>query len=336
MPELRKDPVIDRWVIISTERGKRPMTFEEKGEEKKGGFCPFDSGNEDKTPREISAIREPGTAPNSPGWQLRIVPNKFPALMVEGNLDRRGDGMYDKMNGIGAHEVIIETPDHAMTLADLPLPRITDVMIAYRDRMADLKKDGRFRFVMVFKNQGSIAGASLEHTHSQLIALPEVPIAVLEEIEGAQRFYAYKERCIFCDIISEELSNRTRVVCENSKYVAVAPYAPRVPFETWIFPKAHLPRYEEGPREVYESLAHILSELLLRLNKALRDPPYNYILHTSPFNDPHSGDISHLYHWHIEVMPRLTKVAGFEWGSGFYINPTPPEEAAEFLREVEL
>jgi UDPglucose--hexose-1-phosphate uridylyltransferase len=336
MPELRKDPVIDRWVIISTERGKRPMTFEEKGEETKGGFCPFDSGNEDKTPPEITAIREHGTAPNTPGWQLRIVPNKFPALMVEGDLDRRGDGMYDKMNGIGAHEVIIETPDHSMTLADLPLSRITDVMIAYRDRMADLKKDRRFRFVMVFKNQGSIAGASLPHTHSQLIALPEVPIAVLEEIEGAQRFYAYKERCIFCDIISEEISKRTRLVCENPKFVAVAPYAPRFPFETWIFPKAHLPRYEEGPREVYESLAHILSELLLRINKALRNPPYNYILHTSPFNDPHSGDISHLYHWHIEVMPRLTKVAGFEWGSGFYINPTPPEEAAEFLREVEL
>jgi UDPglucose--hexose-1-phosphate uridylyltransferase len=189
---------------------------------------------------------------------------------------------------------------------------------------------------MVFKNHGSIAGASLEHTHSQLIALPEVPIAVLEEIEGAQRFYAYKERCIFCDIISEEVSRRTRLVCENPKFVAIAPYAPRFPFETWIFPKAHLPRYEEGPREVYESLAHILSELLLRINKALRNPPYNYILHTSPFNDPHSGDISHLYHWHIEVMPRLTKVAGFEWGSGFYINPTPPEEAAQFLREVEL
>ncbi len=238
------------------------MSFEEKVDEKKGGFCPFDTGNEDKTPREISAIRDPNSAPNTPGWQLRIVPNKFPALMVEGDLNRRGDGMYDKMNGIGAHEVIIETPDHNMDIVDLPLPRITDVMIAYRDRVADLQERPRFRFVMVFKNHGSIAGASLEHTHSQLIALPEVPIAVLEEIEGAQRFYAYKERCIFCDIISEELSTRSRVVCENQKFVAIAPYAPRLPFETWILPKSHLPRYEEGPVETYEALAHILSEVL--------------------------------------------------------------------------
>jgi UDPglucose--hexose-1-phosphate uridylyltransferase len=336
MPELRKDPVIDRWVIISTERAKRPMSFEEEVEEKKGGFCPFDPGNEDKTPKEIMALRDPHTSPDSPGWRLRVVPNKFPALMVEGELSRRGDGMYDKMNGIGAHEVIIETPDHNLDIVDLPLSRITEVMIAYRDRVADLKKDQRFRFVMVFKNHGNIAGASLEHTHSQLIALPEVPIAVTEEIEGARRFYAYKERCIFCDIISEELAKRTRVVCENPTFVAVAPYAPRLPFETWIIPKPHLPRYEEGPREIYESLAHILSEVLRRLNKALRRPPYNYIIHTSPFNDPRSENVGHLYHWHIEVMPRLTKVAGFEWGSGFYINPTPPEEAAQFLREVQL
>ena len=336
MPELRKDPIIERWVIISTERGKRPMAFEDRVEERKGGFCPFDPGNEDKTPPEIMALREPGTAPNTPGWTLRVVSNKFPALMVEGDLDRRGEGIYDMMNGVGAHEVIIETPDHNQNLEDMSPDRITDVMVAYRDRIADLKKDLRFRFVLVFKNQGRIAGASLEHSHSQLIALPEVPRTVNGEIEGARRFYSYKERCIFCDIIDHELSHGERLVKENPFFIAIAPYAPRFPFETWIIPKEHMPRFEEGKREVYESLAEILGDVIRRLNKALRNPPYNYIIHTTPFNDPHLGDVGHMYHWHIEVMPRLTRVAGFEWGSGFYINPTPPEDAARFLREIEI
>ena len=336
MPELRKDPIIDRWVIISTERGKRPVDFEEKEEERKGGFCPFCPGNEDKTPPEIMAIRDEGTKPDTPGWSLRVVSNKFPALVVEGELNRQGEGIYDKMNGVGAHEVIIETPDHDKTLTDLSLDKITAVMYAYRDRIVDLRKDIRFRFVMLFKNQGSIAGASLEHSHSQLIVLPEVPIAVIRELNGARRHFSYKERCVFCDIVTEELRIRERLVCENSQFVAVAPYAPRFPFETWIIPREHLPRYEESPEEVYESLAQILNELIRRLNSALRNPPYNYIVHTTPFNDPRREEVGHFYHWHIEVIPRLTKVAGFEWGSGFYINPTPPEEAARFLREVEL
>lgn len=336
MPELRKDPIIERWVIISTERGKRPMAFEDRVEERKGGFCPFDPGNEDKTPPEIMAFREPGTAPNTPGWTLRVVSNKFPALMVEGDLNRRGEGIYDMMNGVGAHEVIIETPDHNQNLEDMSTDRITDVIIAYRERIVDLKKDLRFRFVLIFKNQGRIAGASLEHSHSQLIALPEVPRTVNGEIDGARRFYSYKERCIFCDIIDHELSHGERLVKENPTFIAIAPYAPRFPFETWIIPKEHMPRFEEGKREVYESLAEILGDVIRRLNKALRNPPYNYIIHTTPFNDPHLGDIGHLYHWHIEVMPRLTRVAGFEWGSGFYINPTPPEDAARFLREIEI
>jgi UDPglucose--hexose-1-phosphate uridylyltransferase len=218
----------------------------------------------------------------------------------------------------------------------MPLNRVTDVMIAYKERITDLKKDLRFRFVMVFKNHGSVAGASLEHSHSQLIALPEVPSRVEREIEGARRFYSYKERCIFCDIVAQELSERTRLVSENPIFLAIAPYAPRFPFETWILPKKHMPRFEEGTKEIYESLAQILGEVLKRINKALKNPPFNYILHTSPFNTPNSEDVEQLYHWHIEIMPRVTKVAGFEWGSGFYINPTPPEDAARFLREVQL
>ena len=198
MPELRKDPIIGRWVIIATERAKRPTDLQVPVEEYKGGtFCPFCEGNEDKTPPEILAYRKDGHEPDTPGWSLRGVPNKFPALQIEGGLNKRGEGMFDKMNGIGAHEVIIETPQHIKIMSALSEKQIEDVLWAYRDRILDLKKDKRFRYILIFKNQGLAAGASLEHTHSQIIALPIIPKRVAEEIEGAKRYYAYKDRCVY-------------------------------------------------------------------------------------------------------------------------------------------
>ena len=208
MPELRKDPIIGRWVIISTERGKRPHDFVVEPEVVKGGFCPFDPGNEHTTPPEVLAYRDPGTEPNTPGWQLRVVNNKFPALAKEGELDRRGEGMFDQMNGIGAHEVIIESPDHHATLATIPLDAFFRVLTAYRDRIVTLGADPRFRYVLIFKNQGRSAGASLEHSHSQLIALPVVPELVMEELTGGKFYFNYKERCVFCDMIRQELQQR--------------------------------------------------------------------------------------------------------------------------------
>ncbi len=179
MPELRKDPIVGRWVIISTDRAKRPTDFVREAVKIKGGFCPFCYGNESKTPPEILAYRPStnGSTPqkDSPGWTIRVVPNKFPALGIEGNLNKQAEGMFDKMNGIGAHEVIIETPDHNATLASLPAKRIEDVLWAFRDRILDLKKDRRFKYILLFKNHGEAAGASLEHSHSQLIALPILP-----------------------------------------------------------------------------------------------------------------------------------------------------------------
>jgi UDPglucose--hexose-1-phosphate uridylyltransferase len=330
MPELRKDPVTSRWVIISTERGKRPSDFGPEPERKKTGFCPFCPGNEDKTPSEVLAYRASGSPANGAGWHVRVVPNKFPALQIEGELNRQGDGMYDKMNGIGAHEVIIETPEHGETLASMSEHRLEDILWAFRDRFLDLKKDLRFRYILIFKNYGEAAGASLDHPHSQLIATPIIPKRVQEELDGAKAYYNYKERCVFCDIVRQELNQGLRLISENEDFVAAAPFAARFPFETWILPKAHDAFFEDAQKHEYVSLSKIIRDVLLRVEKVLTNPPYNLIIHTSPLRETDGR----YYHWHIELMPKLTRVAGFEWGSGFYINPTPPEEAAKFLRDV--
>jgi UDPglucose--hexose-1-phosphate uridylyltransferase len=334
MPELRKDPIVNRWVIIASERSRRPLDLVEPREAPRPGLCPFCPGQEDKTPPEILAYRPhdgPGARRDAPGWRLRVFPNRYPALIVEGELDRHGEGVYDRMNGIGAHEVIVETPDHHKTLADLAEPEIESVLAAYRDRLVDLRRDLRFKYVMIFKNQGAAAGASLEHPHSQLIALPVTPRVVTEEIEGAREYFRFKERCVFCDIVKQERRERTRLVYENDACVVVEPYAPKFPFETWVLPKRHLSAFENAHHE-FGGIANAMRVALGKLRRALDDPPYNYILHTSPF-DQHGNPF---YHWHIEIMPTLSRVAGFEWGSGFYINPTPPEEAARFLREISL
>lgn len=333
MPELRKDPVTGRWVIIAAARRKRPSDFRVERATPIGvEYCPFCAGREALTPAEVLAYRLNGGAPNTPGWQLRVVPNKFPALQVEGSLDREGDGIFDRMNGIGAHEVIIETPDHDKTLASMSEGEIERVLGAYRERILDLKQDRRFRYILIFKNHGAAAGATLAHPHSQLIALPIVPDFVREEVDGARHHFETKERCVFCDIVRQEMASARRVILENADIVALAPYAPRFPFETWLLPRRHGGRFEEAPRHECESLARLLKGVLIRMNRALESPSYNLVLHSSPF----VADVSEYYHWHIELMPKLTKVAGFEWGTGFYINPTSPEEAARVLRDTRV
>jgi UDPglucose--hexose-1-phosphate uridylyltransferase len=281
----------------------------------------------------VYAVRPGGREANAPGWSVRVVPNKFPALEIEGSLDRRGEGVYDKMNGVGAHEVVIESPDPTAQLADLPVEQIQAVAIAYRERMRDLKRDTRLRYVLVFKNHGAAAGATLEHSHSQIIATPIIPRMVQEELDGARRYYELKERCVFTDIIDQETgeANGRRIVGQTARFIALAPFAPRFPFETWILPRVHRSSYHAiDDEEEFLDLARILKDTLMRLNRALDSPPYNFVLHTAPLND---DDLPY-YHWHLEIMPKLTRVAGFEIGSGFYINPTPPEDAAQFLRDI--
>lgn len=332
MPELRKDIISGRWIIIAVERGKRPSDFTSPPvQRKKGGFCPFCPGNEYTTPNEIIAFRPTSTQPNTPGWSLRVMPNKFPALQISGDLNKTGEGLFDKMNGVGAHEVIVETDDHQMSLSTMPLKAAEDVLWAYHQRLTDLKKDSRLKYALIYKNEGETAGASLEHTHSQLIALPIVPKLVKEELTTSKQYFENKERCIFCDIINQEIEDRKRITYENSDYIALAPFAPRSPFETWILPKKHASLFSPVNGS-FSGLADALQKVLRQIEKILDAPPYNFMIHTSPFKE----DLNEYYHWHIELIPKLTKIAGFEWGSGFYINPTPPEEAAKFMREARI
>jgi len=332
MPELRKDPITERWVIISSERGKRPSDWTMEPKPRGGGFCPFCPGNEDKTPPEVRAVRPDSDQKNAPGWKIRVVPNKFPALQIEGELDRRGEGLYDLMNGVGAHEVIIETPNHLAELSDLDADHIYETMLIFRERILDLKNDTRFKYILIFKNHGASAGASLEHSHSQLIATPIIPKRVLEEILGAKKHFEFKERCIYCDIIHQEVQMDKRLVVRTDDYVSMEPFAPRFPFETWLLPVKHYSHFEAMELREYYGLAAVMKETLSRINRTLENPHYNFILHTSPVQEAASLE----YHWHLEIIPKLTKVAGFEWGSGFYINPTPPEMAAQHLREAQI
>jgi len=332
MPELRRDPVVGRWVIIATERARRPSSFDHvPAPSRSDGLCPFCPGHEDKTPGEVYAAGRPHGAPvNGPGWKVRVVPNRFPALKIEGDLDRQAEGIYDRMNGIGAHEVVIETSDHTRMLEGQSQGEILEVLMALRARVLDLRNDQRFRYIVLFKNHGAAAGATLEHPHSQLIALPIVPRQVLSELEGARRHFELKERCIYCDIVGQERKDRTRLVYENDEFVVLAPWAPRSPFETWVVPRRHESSFEAEPRERLSLCAQALGTALRRISTALGNPPYNFMIHSNPLRDAPSPS----YHWHVEIMPALTHQAGFEWGSGFHINPVPPEEAAEFLRKV--
>lgn len=332
MPELRKDPITGRWVIISTERGKRPTSFAPVVRSENASLCPFCPGHEEATPPEILAYRDSNSEPNQPGWRLRVMPNKYPALVVEGTMNREPHGIYDKMSGIGAHEVIVETPEHGLDLTDMSDEAVRDVFWAYRERMMDLERDRRFQYILVFKNHGQAAGASLEHAHSQLIATPIVPMTVAEEIAGAKRYFDFKERCIFCDIVRQELSDQERIAADYDAFLSLQPFAPRFPFETWIIPKTHQSSYLELSDAEVMVLARAVKDTLLRLKIALHDPAFNFMLHTRPVSD----EYHEYYHWHIEIIPKLTRVAGFEWGSGFYINPTPPEESAQYLRELDL
>jgi UDPglucose--hexose-1-phosphate uridylyltransferase len=341
MSRLRKDPIVGRWIIISTERPKKPEDYfhEEPEDDVTPAECPFCSGNEAKTPPEIAVFRPETTKPNSPGWWVRVIPSKFPVLKVEGSLEREGSGIYDWMNGVGAHEIIIESPEHAKRLEDHSESQVEKVLWSYRDRILDLERDQRLRYSLIVKNQGWTAGSVLNHTHSQVIATPIIPKLVKEKLDGAKSYFDYKERCIFCDMIRQELAAPERVVEESRHFLVFTPFAPRFPFELWVYPKKHSCSYVDISKEEIMDLSRTLRNTLLRLGKVLNNPPYNYVFFTAPNRIPRRGHWHTLnddFHWHLEIMPRLTRVAGFEWGSGFYINPTPPEDAAKYLREVKL
>jgi UDPglucose--hexose-1-phosphate uridylyltransferase len=332
MPELRRNPITKEWVIIATERGQRPQDFKAASEDPstRQAFeenCPFCPGHEHMTPPEVLAYRRAGRKDGS-GWWVRVVPNKFPALAIEGDLDRHGYGMYDRMNGVGAHEVIVETPEHNKCVATIAPHQAEEVVWAYRERYLDLQKDVRFKYILIFRNQGRAAGASLVHPHSQLIALPFVPSQIRLLLMGARDYHGFRERCIYCDMVHQESHYGRRVVAENERFIAFVPFAPKYAFETWIVPKVHNAHFAGEDRDGVRLFARILQQTLHMVGAALNHPPYNYTLHTAPFElGPQE-----VFHWHLTIMPRLAIAAGFEMGSGIYINTVPPENAAEYLR----
>ncbi|MHC5079265.1 MAG: galactose-1-phosphate uridylyltransferase, partial [Planctomycetota bacterium] len=274
MSELRKDPVMGRWIIIASERAKRPKNLEPAaGPTSNPANCPFCEGNERKTPPEIIAYRGRNSKPNQPGWWVRVIPNLFPALSIEGDLEKRGRGIYDMMRGVGAHEVIVESPKHVISLTDVPEERVREVLWAYRDRLVDLKKDHRFVYGLIFKNVGSLAGASLEHTHSQLIVTPSVPFTPMREMQGASDFHRFRGRCLFCDMIQQELDDGKRVIINSADFISITPFASRFPFEAWILPKEHASHFENLRKYEVEGLASVLHRTLAKIERALDRPP---------------------------------------------------------------
>ncbi len=333
MPELRRDPIIGQWVVVASDQESlTPMAYEKEDHERKQkSVCQFCSGREGYTPPEVAAIRLNASQPNSPGWVTRVVPNKFPALKIEGGLDKRGIGIYDLSNGIGAHEVVVETEDHNRDMADLTPEEIICILRMYLDRGTNLAKDKRFKYILVFKNFGESAGASVEHAHSQIIALPMVPKLVDAELEGSSNYHKFRGRCLFCDILEQEYADEERIIAQNDKFIGFSPFVPRFPFEQWIMPKNHQPDFFALSEEDLMPLAQMIKEVLARM-KACLNASYNFYIHTTPVGYKDKD----VYHWHIEIMPQLVNVKGYEWGTGLYQVLTSPAVAAGYLRDVDL
>jgi UDPglucose--hexose-1-phosphate uridylyltransferase len=329
MQQFRKDPVSGRWVIISAERAQRPQHHAVRESSANTGPCPFCAGNEAMTPPPVLVYQDEEAPAGKSLWKVRVVPNKYPALASDDRDFVDDDALYKPTNGLGVHEVIIESPDHIENIATLTEKQVGEILFAYRDRIMSLRTDPRWRYILIYKNQGLEAGATLPHVHSQLVALPMVPQAVAEEMSGAKRYYHATGECIYCKMINKESAGGQRLVAEYGRFAVLCPYAPRFPFEAWILPRQHASCFEMGSKEDYVQLSHALRETLIRLDRQLDHPPFNYIIHSNPLAEADGR----FYHWHMEILPKLTQVAGFEWGSGCYINPVAPEEAARRLRE---
>lgn len=298
--------------------------------EERDGFCPFCPGNEDATPKELLVGHAPGPEQEGHPWTVRVFPNRFPALRVEGELRRTAEGIYDRINGIGAHEVIVETVRHEDSLADLGVSTLAEVLRIWKERMVDLSRDQRLAYVSVFKNHGHAAGATLAHEHSQVLALPTLPRDVRLEYLEAEDYHRRKERCPTCDLIRQEQEDGARIVYQNERFVALCPWASPTPFLLWILPRHHASHFEVTDSQDLGPLADLLRLMLRKLDRALEKPAYNFTLASGRLREPGSPS----FHWRLEIAPVVSLPGGFERASGCWINPTPPEEAAAFLRGV--
>jgi len=333
MPQLRQDPTTKEWVIIASERLKRPHAFKktevfiEKPSYKED--CPFCMGNEHLTPHETLAYRRGGPA-DGRGWWVRVIPNKFPALSPEGTLERKEEkGFFRSMDGVGIHEVVIESPLHNQLLPLMEDKQVEEVLLAYRERYLTIKEDRRIKLIIIFKNHGETAGTSLDHTHSQIVGTSVVPSNIRKKLEEAARYYDDHGRCVYCDLIQEELLLEERIVAATERFIVFHPFASRFPFETWVIPKEHQASFGLISKEDSKTFAKVLKETLFKIYSRLNNPDYNFVIHTAPIKDEEED----YYHWHLQFVPRLTTPAGFEMGSGIYINVSLPEETAKFLRE---
>jgi UDPglucose--hexose-1-phosphate uridylyltransferase len=331
MSELRLNRATKEWIIVAKERAKRPHEFHGEGQKRKlpafDPACPFCPGNENKTPPEVFALRDPQTKPNGPGWRIRVVTNRYPALNPARKTNRITGEFFKSAEGVGKHEVIIESTQHNKSLATLSLKQVTEVCEVYWKRYLALKDDKRFKLIIIFRNHGLSAGTSLKHPHSQLIALPLVPASIRHLLEEAMSYYDDHNSCVFCDMIHEELLHKKRIILNSKEFVVFHPFASSAPFETWVVPKKHNASFGNiGPKEV-RAMASVLKEVLGKLYLKLKDPDYNLMIRTAPIKDAQED----YYHWYIQILPRLTTPAGFELGSGVFINTSLPEETAKFI-----
>ncbi len=334
MPEIRTDPILGHRVIIAKSRTDRPQEFaDDVPRPRQRGVCPFCEGNEHETPHEIVALRRDGTRPNEPGWTARVVPNKYPALAGSGSATSApepGDSFYATAAGTGAHEVIVESAAHVTRTTQLSTQALAGILGLYRQRLADVRQDRGLVQAVIFKNVGAAAGATLEHLHSQLVALPFVLPGTAAALERSRASYEQHDRCVYCEMVRRERARAERIVVDTAQFVAFCPFAARGPFETWIMPTEHASHYESLAHDATQQLANALHRVLASIESVLDRPAYNYVVRTAPFDTP---ALRH-YHWHIEVVPRTSRLAGFEWGSGCYINSVPPEEAAAAMRTI--
>ena len=329
MPELRQDIITGQWVVVATDRALRPDDFPRVSAvpiPENAGDCPFCPGHEVMTPLEVLAIRPGDTEPNTPGWKVRVVPNKFPAFRQEEKAPPSAS-LFPRRAADGSHEVIIHTPRHDLSLATMPVEDVELVLRVYRIRYRANAENPRVRYVHLIVNHGRESGASLEHSHSQLFAAPLVPPLVQQELAGASWFHTRNSECVFCRIAREELAAGERVVAETPGFVVIAPFASRLPFEVWILPRAHQESFDMISEEELEGLAAVLRDTLGRYYEKFDNPPYNCYIHSSPCD----GSAYSYFHWHLEVVPRLTTPGAFELGTSMWINITTPESAAAHL-----
>jgi UDPglucose--hexose-1-phosphate uridylyltransferase len=329
MSELRKDPLLERWTLVSPERAERPSEYLEDQPTRAERPCPFCPGRERETPNEILAHRD-GTPADAPGWRVRLVPNRFPAISLVDPAPQASGEFFASRPGIGVHEVLIETPDHEGDLGTMGVEQATLVFRALRERLSGLARDTRLAYVLAFENHGASAGATIEHAHAQILGLDFVPSVARTEMGAAGDRYDGTGRCAWCEAIERERAARDRVVRDADGFFAACAFAPRFEYETWIAPVRHATAFEDGDGAQDEGLARALTDVVGRLQSVLQHPAYNFVLHNAPCRSPQLPS----FHWHVEVMPRTARLAGFEWGSGVHIVATSPEEAAQRLREA--